>query len=329
MQTFQALYATIESNEVKPQLRTISVDELSQGDTIIKVAYSSINYKDMLAFTKNGGVIKQYPIIPGIDLCGEVVESKNAEFRSGDRVIAMGFGIGTTHTGGYAQYARIPSQWLLKLPSKLSFKDSMIFGTAGFSAALSIIALENAGMNPRFNPNILVTGASGGVGGIAIALLKASGYTNIIALTSQHRQEKFLKDLGATQILNPANILCDTSKPLQSQRFSYVLDCVGGDIASNLISQIYYGGAMSLCGNVSGIHLHSNVLPFILRGVSLLGIDSVFYPIEQRSRIWERFASEWNIASKIHTLETSLDNIPHSLQCFKDPSRKGRIIVKL
>lgn len=327
--TFKAICVDMQGENLIHAIKDITIDDLSDGDVTIKVKYSSINYKDMLAFKKNGGVIRKYPMIPGIDLCGEIIESKNPSYSIGQKILATGFDIGVSHTGGYAQYARLQSSWITPLPSGLSLKDSMIVGTAGFTAALSIQSLQQVGMNKSNQPKIAVTGATGGVGTMAIALLKAKGYDNIIAITSKDSQSQMLKSLGASDIVSPKDIIKDDNKPLRSQCFDYVIDCVGGALAASLLTQISYGGAMSVCGNASGIALNTNILPFILRGIQLVGIDSVAYPSQKRSNIWHEISNAMEFIRKIPITEVTLDTLVDKLDSIKNSTNIGRNIVSI
>lgn len=235
--------------------------------------------------------------------------------------------MGMSHTGGFAEYARVPAEWIVPLPDGLNLKDAMVFGTAGFTAALSIQALEQNGMDPENNPELLVTGATGGVGSVALQILSKIGYTNITALVRKDHQVDVAKSLGATQVLFPDD-LGELKKPLNKQKFDYVLDTVGGDVASVLIPQISYGGSMSMCGNAAGLQLTATVLPFILRGVNLLGIDSVNVPIEKRGAIWDKMATDWNITQTTLTDEVSLEEVPETIEAIKNGKHLGRTIVK-
>lgn len=230
---------------------------------------------------------------------------------------------------GYAQYARLQSSWITPLPNGLSLKDSMIVGTAGFTAALSIQSLQQAGMNKSNQPTIAVTGATGGVGTMAIALLKAKGYDNITAITSKDNQSPMLKSLGASDIVSPKDIIKNDNKPLQSQCFDYVIDCVGGALATSLLTQISYDGAMSVCGNASGIALNTNILPFILRGIQLVGIDSVAYPNEKRLRIWNEISQAMAFIRKIPITEVTLETLAHKLDSIQHATNIGRNIVSI
>ncbi|AUD15086.1 MULTISPECIES: YhdH/YhfP family quinone oxidoreductase [Planococcus] len=326
MDLFKAIVIKQQEDEVTYGVEQISEDQLSQGDVLVKVAYSSINYKDMLAVQKKGGVIRDYPMIPGIDFSGTVVHTADGRFQQGQEVIVTGFEMGMSHTGGFSEYARVPAEWIVPLPDGLSLKDAMVFGTAGFTAALSIQALEQNGMDPKNNPELLVTGSTGGVGSVALQILSKIGYTNITALVRKDHQVDVAKSLGANEVIFPDD-LGELKKPLNKQKFDYVLDTVGGDVASVLIPQISYGGSMSMCGNAAGLQLTATVLPFILRGVNLLGIDSVNVPIEKRGAIWDKMSADWNITQTTLTDEVSLEQIPDTIEAIKNGEHLGRTIV--
>ena len=326
--SFKAIRVKEQEDQVVYGLEEVTTDQLSEGDVLIKVAYSSINYKDMLAVQKNSGVIRNYPMIPGIDLSGTVAESKDSRFTEGQEVIVTGFTMGMSHTGGFSEYARVPAEWIVPLPAPMSLKDAMVFGTAGFTAALSILALEKSGMDVADNPEILVTGSTGGVGSIALQILSKIGYKNVTALVRKEHQEEVAKSLGAANVIF-ADDLGDAKKPLAKTRFDYVVDTVGGDVASALIPQISYGGSMSMCGNAGGLPVNTTVLPFILRAVNLLGIDSVNVPIEKRGSIWEKMASDWNITDTTLVNEISLEELTETIEALKSGQHLGRTIVKL
>ncbi|KWU61055.1 NADPH:quinone reductase [Bacillus mycoides] len=327
MNSFKAIVVKENQEQVIYGLENVNLASLSDGEVLIKVAYSSINYKDMLAVQKNGGVIRNYPMIPGIDLSGTIVHTSDNRYTEGQEVVVTGFDMGMSHTGGFAEYARVPADWIVPLPVNLPLKDAMVFGTAGFTAALSIIALEEKGMNINNNPRILVTGSTGGVGSIAIQILAKIGYKNISALVRKKHQEEVAKSLGATKVVF-ASELGEQNKPLNKQKFDFVLDTVGGEVASVLIPQISYGGSISMCGNAGGIKLTSTVLPFILRGINLLGIDSVNVPINNRSYIWEKIADEWNISKTTLINELTLNELPQTIETIKNGQHLGRTIIK-
>ncbi|WP_334329982.1 YhdH/YhfP family quinone oxidoreductase [Companilactobacillus sp. HBUAS59699] len=328
MDKFKAIVVDQNNDNVEYGLKNISINDLSDGEVLIEVCYSSLNYKDMLAVQNNGGVIKNYPMIPGIDLSGVVVESSSSHFVTGDKVLATGFQLGMSYTGGMAQYARVPAEWLVKLPAKLSLKQAMIIGTAGFTAALSVIKLLDNGMKVADDPEILVTGSTGGVGSIAVQILSVMGFKHINALVRKEYQVEVAKHLGATRVVMPDDIK-GNGKLLSKQRFNYVIDTVGGDVTAELIPQIHYGGGITMCGNAGGIKLSTNVLPFILRGVDLYGIDSVNYPIEKRLAIWKRFADDWEVFDKLQYNEVTLAEIPGVIEQLKSGKHLGRTIIKI
>lgn len=329
MNMFKALVVRENDGQVTHAIEEITEKALSQGEVLIKVAYSSVNYKDSLAVKVRGGVIHNYPMIPGIDLSGTVVSSTVNQFKEGQKVLATGFEIGMTHTGGFAEYARLPAKWIVPLPEGLTLKQSMIIGTAGYTAALSILALERSGMNPKHNPTILVTGASGGVGSTAIQLLAKNGYKNIHALSRKPEEEARLLTLGAAKVITPSDVSPQKKRPLDKEMFHYILDTVGGDLASTLIPQIHYGGSISMCGNAGGIQFSVTVLPFILRGISILGIDSVNVPLEQRPGVWARFADDWNITDESIVNETNLEGLSAIFDKLQKGIHVGRTIIKL
>lgn len=329
MESFKALVVKEQDGAVVFSVDQITLDQLFPGEVLIKVAYSSVNYKDSLAVKAGGGVIRNYPMIPGIDLSGTVVSSAADMILPGQKVLVTGFHLGMTHTGGLSEYARVPASWIVPLPEGLSLRDAMIIGTAGFTAALSINALEKSGMSPHNNPEVLVTGAAGGVGSIALQLLSKSGYSNVYALCRNDTEKELLQSIGIAKVLELPEVLPEKAKPLGPQKFHHVLDVVGGEVASALIPQIYYGGSMSMCGNAGGIKLNATVLPFILRGIKLLGIDSVSFPIEDRTSIWQRFAQEWNIMGDAIVNEVGFDDLATVFADIQNGSHMGRTIVKI
>ena len=329
MDHFKAMYLEETKGQLEFAAKMITLADLSKGDVVIKVAYTSLNYKDMLAVQPKGGVIRNYPMVPGIDLAGTVVSSESNDFVKGQEVLITGYEMGMSHTGGFSQYARVPKDWVVPLPEGLSLKDVMIYGTAGLTAMLSILALENAGLSERKEARVLVTGASGGVGSVALALLKERGYRNVTALIRKDYQEAVVKDLGADQVIRPEAIFIKENPLLLKEQYDYVLDTVGGDVASHLIPQVAYNGAMSLCGNAAGLGLSTNVLPFILRGVNLLGIDSVQISQDKRLKAWTALADAKAILAKLKTNTISLEDIPETLQALKEGRHVGRTVVEV
>ncbi len=329
MKNFKALVVREDNSNVSVQIENeLTINQLNDGEVVIKVHYSSLNYKDMLGAQKNGGVIRSYPMIPGIDLSGTIIESKDSNFFVGQEVLVTGYNLGMSHTGGLSEFARVPSSWIVPLPVHLNAKDAMAYGTAGLTAGLSIKALENNGMKPTENQTILVTGATGGVGSIALQILAKMGYKNLIALVRKEYQIDVAKKLGATDVILVENFDFG-KKPLNKQKFNYILDTVGGELLSNLIPFVSYDGSISMCGNAAGIKLETTVLPFILRGINLLGIDSVNISHEKRVQIWNKLSNEWKVSASLLLEEISLEAVPEILSKIKNGAHLGRTIVKI
>ena len=288
---FKALVLEQNGDAVLPHLRELTLDDLPAGDVLVRVHYSSLNFKDSMALA-NKGIIRKFPAVPGIDLAGVVVESSNPAYQAGDQVVLTGWGIGERHWGGYSQFARVKAEWLVPLPTGLSLLQAMQVGTAGFTAMMCVDALEQAGLKPGQGP-VAVTGASGGVGSVALPILAALGYETW-ALTNRESQTDYLKSLGASKVLLRQELL--STKPtrpvLDTETFAGVVDTVGGETLAALIARVIYGGSVAMCGLVGGTNLDTTVFPFILRGVNLLGIDSVRCPVERRLRTWARIAKE-------------------------------------
>lgn len=261
----------------------------ADGDVEIAVEYSTVNYKDALALTDKGPVVRRWPMVPGIDGAGAVIASNHPQWKAGDKVIHNGWGVGETHWGCLAERAKLKGDWLVPLPAALSTKDAMAIGTAGYTAMLCLMALERQGVTKE-RGEVLVTGASGGVGSIAITLLAARGY-QVVASTGKLSEEDYLKSLGATQVIDRAT-LSAAGKPLQKERWAAVVDSVGSHTLANVCAQTQYGGVVAACGLAQGMDLPASVAPFILRGVSLVGVDSVMAPIALRQEAWRRLAAE-------------------------------------
>ncbi|WP_057894539.1 YhdH/YhfP family quinone oxidoreductase [Lacticaseibacillus brantae] len=325
MMTYQAWVVEAADNSVERTLQAVE-DRAKDGDVRIKIAYSSLNYKDMLAMQPNGGVIRQYPLIPGIDLSGTVVESSDPRFAVGQAVLVTGYQLGTQHNGGLAEYARVPGDWIVPLPAGLSLREAMVYGTAGFTAALSLTALLQAGL--QVTSRVLVTGASGGVGTVALRLLAQLGVQDLTAVVRKPEQVAFVQDLGAKHVLM-ADDLTLPDKPLAKQRFDFVLDTVGGPLAAALIPQVALHGAMTLCGNAGGVTLNTTVLPFILRGISVIGIDSVTATADQRRMIWQHLATDWRVVDTLVTNEIALPNVGEQVAALKAGHHVGRTVVKI
>src|SRR6476661_4859700 len=285
METFAALVARKNDDRIDCAVETLKESDLPPGEVTIRVAYSSVNFKDALAVTPNGGVVRDYPLVPGIDLTGEVVASESADFAVGDAVLAHGYEIGTGRHGGYAEYARGPADWVVSLGS-LSPRDGAAIGTAGFTAAMSVQALIDWGIKPDDGP-IVVTGATGGVGSVSVDLLAAAGY-EVVASSGKSDAAEKLKALGATDVIGRLPEDPDAKpRPLGKTRWAGAVDCVGGKTLADVLSTIRYGGAVAASGLTGGPALNTTVMPFILRGVALLGIDSVLLPIAPRRALWK------------------------------------------
>lgn len=287
MERFQALLATKSEQGPKFAWTELGRDDLMDGDVVVRIRHTTINYKDGLALTGKAPIIRKWPLIPGIDFAGEVLESAHPEFKPGDKVVLNGWGLGETHHGGYAQLARVKGDWLVKLPETFSSADAMAIGTAGYTAMLCILALEANGVTPESGP-VLVTGAAGGVGSVAVAVLSKLGH-HVIASTGRPQEAAFLEGLGAKEIIGREE-LSGTPRPLGKERWAGVVDVAGSNTLANAISQTKLHGTVSACGLAQGMDLNTSVAPFILRGVTLAGIDSVYAPKAKRVEAWRRLA---------------------------------------
>ena len=278
MQRFRAIWITrdADARQQNPaEIREVGLDDLMEGDVTVRVEQTTVNYKDGLAVTGKSPVLRRFPMIPGIDFTGTVTASDSAEFETGDKVLLNGFGVGETHMGGYAGMARVQSDWLIPRPADLTGHEAMAIGTAGYTAMLCVIALERHGILPERGP-VLVTGAAGGVGSVAVSVLARLGY-DVVASTGRREEEGYLKDLGALDVIDRSE-LQGPGKPIAKERWAGAIDTVGSETLANALSMIRYGGAVAACGLAGGMDLPVSVAPFILRGVSLLGIDSVMAP---------------------------------------------------
>lgn len=325
---FKALVVNNEE-QFTVDVKELSVNDLPEGDVLLKVEYSSINYKDSLAAIPDGNIVKSYPFVPGIDLAGTVISSENPQFKEGDQVIATSYEIGVTHFGGYSEYARIPSEWLVPLPEGLSLKEAMVIGTAGFTAALSVQRLEENNVTPD-KGKVLVTGATGGVGSFAVSILSKLGY-EVEASTGKESEHDFLISLGATSIVPREEVYDGKVRALGKQKWAAAVDPVGGEPLASVLSQIHYGGSVAVSGLTAGTKLPSTVFPFILRGVNLLGIDSVYCPMDTRLKVWNRLATDFkpdNLEQLIQQ-EITLEQLPEALPTLLKGQAKGRTIVKL
>src|SRR3954469_14295897 len=301
-------------------LRDLEIGDPGEGDVLVKVAWSSVNYKDALATIPKGQVARISPLIPGIDLAG-------TDEDSGEEVLAHGYDLGVAHHGGYAECARVRSEWVVPLPGGLSAKQAMTIGTAGYTAARCVIALEAAGLTPDAGP-VLVTGASGGVGSTAVDILAARGYE---VVASSAKDPEFLRRLGAAEVISREDAAGDAGRPLEKSRWAGAVDCVGGEVLAGVLRSLRYGGAVAACGNTGGAKLPTTVLPFILRGVALLGVDSVQTPIKERTRTWKRLATDLRPPHLDDSLahETDLDGLEDVLTKILAGEISGRTVVAL
>lgn len=328
-ESFQALVVDKTESSFSVSIKPITVEDLPAGEVLIKVAYSSVNYKDGLASIPNGKIVRSYPFIPGIDLSGIVVSSTDERFYEGQEVIATGYGIGVSHFGGYSEYARIPAAWITPIPTGLSLREAMIYGTAGLTAALSIQALEDHEVSPE-KGKVLVTGATGGVGGSAIAMLSTKGYS-VVASSGNADAKEYLTTLGAEEIISRDEVIGESTKPLEKQLWQAAVDSVGGNSLAAILSKISYRGSVAASGLTGGTSVPTTVLPFILRGVNLLGIDSVECPTELRSKVWARMASDLKPAQldALVDREVTLSELPQALEDILQGNLKGRVLVRI
>ncbi len=328
VESFQALVVN-KDHDFTMKVNNLTFEDLPQGEVLIKVSYSGINYKDSLASIPDGKIVTSYPFVPGIDLAGVVVSSEDPRFNEGDEVIATSYEIGVSHFGGFSEYARIPAKWIVPLPKGLSLKEAMVIGTAGFTAALSIQKLEDNGIHPE-KGKILVTGATGGVGSFAVAILSTLGF-QVEASTGKEDEHDYLHKLGATTIVNREEVFDGKIRALGKQKWAAAVDSVGGEPLASLLSQIQYGGAVASSGLTAGTQLPTSVFPFILRGVNLLGIDSVYCPMDIRLNIWDRLATDFkpaNIANFIQQ-EVTLQQLPDVLPILLKGQARGRFLVTM
>src|SRR5918912_1559674 len=307
MATFKAIRIDKADKGTTAALTQFDETELMDGDVTVRVEWSTLNYKDGLALTGKAPVVRRFPMIAGIDFAGAVEQSSHPQWKAGDRVVCNGWGMGETHLGAYAAKARVKGDWLVRLPDGMSTRDAMAIGTAGYTAMLSVLALEKHGLTAKSGP-VVVTGAAGGVGSVAIAVLSKLGY-HVIASTGRMSEADYLKELGSSEVIDRSE-LSAPAKPLAKERWAGGVDSVGSTTLANLLSMAKYGGAIAACGLAAGMDLPSSVAPFILRGVCLLGIDSVMCPIGPRKAAWQHLASDLDRAKLTEiTHEISLDQV--------------------
>lgn len=302
-------------------------DSLPAGEVLIRVRYSSLNYKDALSATGNKGVTRRYPHTPGIDVAGVVEQSAVSEFVAGDEVIVTGYDLGMNTSGGFAQYVRVPAAWLLKRPKGLSLRESMALGTAGLTAALCVEKLEQAGLTPSAGP-VLVTGATGGVGSIAVALLASRGY-DVVACSGKADAVEWLKSLGAREVIAREQLQEGSEKPLLKEQWGGAVDTVGGEILFNVVKSLRYGASVACCGLTAGTGFKASVLPFILRGVNLLGVDSVELPLVVKASMWDKLSLQWKLDLTSLVEEIGLEQLPAAIARILAGQVRGRVLVRI
>ena len=323
---FQAVVLTQnEQRATQAQLQALTPEQLPAGDVRVAVSHSTLNFKDGLAILGRNGVVRSFPMVPGIDLAGSVIESTDARFKPGDAVLLNGWGVGETHWGGLAQQARVKADWLQHIPAAYSAQDAMSIGTAGYTAMLCVMALERHGITPDQGP-VLVTGANGGVGTVAVNLLHGLGY-EVHASTGRPQEADYLKSLGASQIVD-RNALNAPGKPMQQERWAAAVDCVGSHTLANVCASLHYGGAVAACGLAQGLDLPASVAPFILRSVALLGVDSVNAPMALREQAWQRLAQALTPAQLASN--TRVIGLSEAIACAEQLMAgqvRGRVVV--
>ncbi len=328
VESFRAFVVNKTDEAFEAGVKELSRDDLPAGDVLIKVVYSGINYKDGLASTPNGQVVRKYPFIPGIDLAGHVVESSDRRFRENDEVIVTSYNLGVSHYGGFSEYARVPAVWVVPVPRGLSLREAMILGTAGFTAALAVHKLELNGLKPENGP-VLVTGATGGVGSHAISMLSNLGYT-IAASTGKPSEQAYLQSLGTTEILSREDVAADSGKPLDKERWAGSVDSVGGNTFAYLARTTKNSGSIASVGVTGGPKVTTTVFPFILRGINVLGIDSVLCPMDLRLNLWARLATDLkpkNLSGLVAS-EVGLDELTEATAQVLAGKVRGRFLVK-
>lgn len=325
--TFRAILIDKSEDGQTLSFTELTEDQLMDGSVTVAVEHSTVNYKDGLAVTGKGPIIRKYPLVPGIDFAGTVTKSDHADYREGDRVVLNGWGVGEKHHGGYAERARVPGEWLVPLPDRISTAQAMAIGTAGYTAMLCVMALEEQGVSPA-SGEVVVTGAAGGVGSVAISILARLGYT-VVASTGRTEEEDYLKSLGASSVID-RDEFSGPVKPLAKARWAGAVDVAGSTTLANLLSQMEYGGAVAACGLAQGMDLPASVAPFILRGARLIGVDSVYRPRPQRLEAWKRLERDLDLDT-LDSLSShiALEDVPQAAADIVAGKVRGRIVVDL
>ena len=330
MPSFKALRIHEEENTFRRAIERRDTNDLPEGDVLVRVHYAGLNYKDALSATGNKGVTRKYPHTPGVDASGVVEESSDSRFSPGQEVIVTSYDLGMNTDGGFAEYIRVPADWVVPLPEALTLKQSMVLGTGGYTAALALYKMEQSGQKPEMG-KIVVTGATGGVGSMAVAILAKAGY-DVIASTGKESAHEYLKQLGATDIVNRAEVDDESGKPLLRPKWAGAIDTVGGNTLATLLKACGRNGSVATCGLVASPKLPTSVFPFILNGVNLLGVDSAETPREIRLDIWNRLAADWNINEHLEsaTTDATLEELKDTyLDMILAGKTKGRVVVSL
>ena len=325
---FKAFVLGESDGKVSNEIQKLTSSDLPEGDVLVRVEYSDVNYKDGMVVNGIGGLVRNYPHVPGIDFAGVVEESSHSRYAAGDKVVLTGWRVGEVHWGGYAQKARVNGDWLVPLPEGLSSKQAMAVGTAGLTSMLCVMALEDHGLTPSDGP-VLVTGAAGGVGSVAVSILARLGY-EVGASTGREAQHEYLKSLGATTLVARSDLSESNKRPLESETWAGAIDTVGSTTLARVLAQVKYGGSVAACGLAGGPKLEVTVLPFLLRGVNLLGIDSVMQPFENRVRVWDRIASDLPHEKLEKMTEViGLSGVAEAASSILSGQVRGRLVVEL
>lgn len=328
-QLFKALWITEQEGKFHREITERNIDDLPANDTLIRVHYSSVNYKDALSISGHKGITKNFPHQPGIDAAGEIAATSSSSFQVGQKVIVTGFDLGMNTDGGLAEFIRVPSEWLVPLPEEMSLKDAMSYGTAGFTAALSLFLLERNGQRPE-QGKLAVTGATGGVGSLAVAICSSAGYEVIASTGKIDEEREFLKFLGASEIVNRDFVNIDSDKLLLRTQWAGAIDCVGGNTLHTLLKACKPYGNVACCGLVDSPELNLSVYPFIINGINLLGIATAENPIDLKKEIWSRLATDWKVKQLDEiTEEIELDDVSDKVDLMLQGKSKGRLVVKL
>ncbi len=326
--TFKAMIVKENDGKYMREIGNKNITDLPEGEVLIKVKYSSLNYKDALSAIGNKGVTRKYPHTPGVDAAGLVESSDNPLFKAGDQVVVTGYDLGMNTSGGFGQYIRVPAEWVVKLPERLTLKESMIYGTAGFTASLSLFKMESLGLTPPGN-EVLVTGASGGVGSMAVAILSKAGY-NVVAATGKSGKEEYFKKLGAKSVVHRDSVNDTGGRPMLKGRWQGVIDTVGGNILATAIKSTKRHGLIAVCGLTMSPEFNTTVFPFLLREVCLIGIDSAECPMTDRVKIWNKITNEWRLETLTDIYaECSLEELDNKIDLMLDGKSSGRILVNM